>query len=180
MLDTILIVVFLAGVVSIPVLILLYTLITGIPPMPTMPWTLRKILPLVPDPFSGTLYELGSGWGGPSIALARFHPQARIIGIERSPLPLFWSRTRAAFAAIPNVEFRRRDLFEENFHDADVLFCYLSPEIMIRLKEKCERELRPGTLLISHAFAMPGWTPSETKQLPGIYPTPIYLYRIPE
>lgn len=180
MLDTVLIILFLAGALSIPILILVYTLITGIPPMPTMPWTLRKIIPLVGDAFSGTLYELGSAWGGPALALARFHPHARIIGIEQSPLPLLWSRARAAFGAIPNVEFRRNDLFQESFHDADVLFCYLSPDIMARLKEKLEKELRPGTILISHAFAMPGWTPAETKHLPGLYPTPVYLYRTSE
>ncbi len=180
MTSTLLIIAFLGLALSVPVLVLVYTMITGIPPMPTMPWTLRGILPLFPEGFSGTLYELGSAWGGTAVALARLYPHARVVGVERSPLPWTWSRARAAFAVLPNLEFRRGDLFREDLSEADILFCYLSPEIMIRLKEKCERELRPGTLLISHAFAMPGWTPSETKQLPGIYPTPIYLYRIPE
>lgn len=180
MLTTILIILFLALVLAVPVLVVCYTIITGIPPMPTMPWTLRGMLPFFPDPCSGTIYELGSAWGGPALALSRIHPEARIVGVELSPLPWFWSCARAAFAARPNLEFRRRNFFKVDLHEADILFCYLSPEIMKRLKEKCERELRPGSLLISHAFAMPGWTPVKTKQLPGIYPTPVYLYRIPE
>ncbi len=174
------IVVFLGLVLAIPVLIVAYTLITGIPPMPTMPWTLRRILRIFPPEATGSIHELGSAWGGPAIALARAFPQARVVGVERSVLPWLWSRVRAAFSALPNLEFRRGDLFRENLQEADILFCYLSPEIMKRLKEKCEKELRPGGIVISHAFAMPGWTPEKTEWLPGLYPTPIYLYRIPD
>jgi trans-aconitate methyltransferase len=148
--------------------------------MPTMPWTLRRILRLFPEEVTGTIHELGSAWGGAAFALARAYPRARIVGVEQSPLPWLWSRIRSAFAALPNLEFRRGDFFQETFQETDILFCYLSPEIMTKLKQKCEKELRPGGMVISHAFAMPGWTPETTEKLPGIYPTPVYVYRIPE
>ena len=98
MITTILIGLFLALTLAVPVLVLCYTVITGIPPMPTMPWTLRGMLQFFPDPCSGTIYELGSAWGGPALALSRIHPEARIVGVELSPLPWLWACARAAFA----------------------------------------------------------------------------------
>jgi hypothetical protein len=42
---------------------------------------------------------------------------------------------------------------------------------MERLEEKCRRELRPGTRVISNGFAFPSWTPEYAEEN-------LYLYRV--
>ena len=53
--------------------------------------------------------------------------------------------------------------------------CYLFPAGMERLKEKFERELRPGTKVVSHTHGVPGWEPLETIEVDA---TPIYIYEV--
>ena len=46
-----------------------------------------------------------------------------------------------------------------NLKEADVIFCFLMPETMEKLKIKLEKELKPGVRVISFAFEIKGWTP---------------------
>jgi hypothetical protein len=64
--------------------------------------------------------------------------------------------------------------------DADVVFCYLFPDVMGRLAQKLLRELRPGTRVISCNFPLPGWRHRELLYPESsIHADPIYLYQIP-
>ncbi len=51
------------------------------------------------------------------------------------------------------------DLFEFNYSIANVVTLYLGTDINERLRPKLERELRPGTRVVSHDFEVPGWKP---------------------
>ena len=48
---------------------------------------------------------------------------------------------------------------------------------MKRLKEKLEAELKPGTLVISNTFAIPGWAYEKMLEVDDLYRTKIYLYK---
>jgi hypothetical protein len=43
--------------------------------------------------------------------------------------------------------------------DYDVVFAFLSPAAMPALWRKASAEMRPGTLLLSYEFSIPGTTP---------------------
>ena len=49
----------------------------------------------------------------------------------------------------------RGDLWGHGLTQYDVVYAYLSPAVMGRFWEKCKREMRPGSLLVS-AFQVPG------------------------
>ena len=51
------------------------------------------------------------------------------------------------------------DLFNFNYSIATVVTLYLGPELNEKLRPKLERELRPGTRIVSHDFEVPGWKP---------------------
>ena len=106
------------------------------------------------------------------LPLARNFSDAKVVGYELSPLPYLYSRIRAAFS---HVEIRRRDFFHESLWDARVVVCYLSPGIMERLRDKFEKELQPGTIVISNTFAVPKWVPHRVYQISG---TPVYVYQV--
>ena len=107
--------------------------------------------------------DLGCGLGGTLVQLARDYPRARLTGVETAPLVflLAWLR------CLPyrNCKVRYRSLWHEPLGDYDVVYCFLSPAPMAELWAKARREMRPGSLLVSNSFEIPGVAPIETIEL---------------
>jgi hypothetical protein len=159
--------------------IVLFTLRTGISPMPTLGKVRRELLPLIEPELEGTLLELGAGWGTLAFALADRCPRAHVVAFELSPLPFAFCWLRQRLAPRPNLEVRRQDFFRASFSGASAVVCYLFPGAMTRLASKLLAELPPGARILSHTFALRGWTPLRTLVVPDLYRTPIYLYAVP-
>lgn len=70
----------------------------------------------------------------------------------------------------------RRNFFEADLSKADVVFCYLLPEVMKKLAPKFKKELKKGAKVISAAFHLPGWKPEKEYKKEGRI-TPIYIYK---
>jgi SAM-dependent methyltransferase len=104
------------------------------------------------------VYDLGSGDGRiPIIAAQKYG--ARGVGIEIDPRLVELSWRTANEAEVANrVSFIVGDLFEADLSKATVLTMYLSQSLMKALEPRL-RLLKPGTRIVSHQFAMPGWTP---------------------
>jgi SAM-dependent methyltransferase len=78
-----------------------------------------------------------------------------------------------------NIRIRRKNFWEENLSAADVVFCYLYPDVMKRLAKKLESDLRPGTVVVSCNFALPGFAPSKVFRPEGsLHNDPLYFYRM--
>jgi SAM-dependent methyltransferase len=108
------------------------------------------------------VYDLGSGDGRLVIAAARDFG-ARGVGIEIDPKLVALSLESARQAGVADrVTFQQGDLFQTDLSDATVVTLYLSTAINLRLRPKLVRELRPGARIVSHAFAMGEWNPSQT------------------
>lgn len=122
-----------------------------------------------------TFVDLGAGLGGPLAYLARRRPEARIRGVEASPLTWLgaWLRCLPTGARV-----RLGSLWTEPLEEVDVAFAFLSPAPMADLWEKVCREMRPGTLFISHTFEIPGVEPFEVRALPGRPGACLRLYRV--
>jgi predicted O-methyltransferase YrrM len=150
----------------------------GITPTPTgykVQCLILEICPLIP---SGKIAELGSGWGILALALANHYPDQQVIGYEISPIPYVFSRCLKLFVHSPFLQLKRKNFFYVSLKEFDLIICYLYPGAMHQLKTKFEKELRPGTIIISHTFAVPGWTPSHFYKVDDLYQTPIYVYKI--
>jgi hypothetical protein len=102
--------------------------------------------------------DVGSGLGGLVLDLARRRPDAQVDGIELAPLPWFVSRLRAQLSG-SRARFLRGDYEAVNFGHYDVVFAYLSPAAMAGLWRKAEHEMRPGSILLSYEFDIPGRMP---------------------
>jgi SAM-dependent methyltransferase len=102
--------------------------------------------------------DVGSGLGGLVLDLARRRPDSRVDGIELAPLPWFVSRVRAKLSG-SRARFLRADYESVNFSHYDVVFAYLSPAAMAGLWRKAESEMRPGSILLSYEFDIPGRMP---------------------
>jgi hypothetical protein len=153
--------------------LIISTLRLGSPPMPTSQAARRAVLTAIAAyPHLTSVVELGSGWGGLSRQIACTYPATMVTGIERSWVPWLVSRVAAGCG----VKHPRRDCLTERLTDAAVYIAYLSPNHMRRLRDQFERDRPRGGVLISVAFAMPGWTPAQTLTAPDLYRTQVYIY----
>lgn len=150
----------------------------GITPTPSSRKVINRIQKVLPPLIKGRIVELGSGWGTLAIFLARHFPLSQIDAYEISPIPFLVSKLAVFILSLKNVAFFREDIFKVSLKNASLTVCYLYPGAMIRLKEKFESELAPLSYVLSHTFAVPGWTPILIEYADDLYRTPIYLYQI--
>lgn len=159
--------------------IVYWSLRNGIVPMPTASKVKRALFEqALPKEVPGIIYELGSGWGTLAFPLAKHYPRHQIFACESSIVPYAVSKIAALFMRRKNLFLLRKDFFKINLNDGGLIICYLYPEAMRKLKEKFKNELKPGALILTHTFAIPGWEPSRVYIVNDLYHTKIYLYKI--
>ncbi|MCP5368223.1 MAG: SAM-dependent methyltransferase [Hyphomicrobiales bacterium] len=160
---------------------LAYTAITGISPVPSTRRARRRILDCIPRDYDGTIYELGAGWGHLALPLARRFPRARVVAYELSPFPWAAMVLWRALARRRNLTIHRRNFLKHDLTGRPaVIVCYLHTEALVRLRPQMERQLPAGSLVISNAFEVPGWTPEAAHRLDDTMCPYIYVYRVPE
>ncbi len=101
-----------------------------------------------------TVYDLGAGDARILIAAKRASPGIRAVGYEIAPLPWLAGRLRIWLSG-QDVRLIYGNSSKADLRDADRIFLYLFPSVMPRLERKFQKELRPGTRVISHAFRFP-------------------------
>ena len=100
------------------------------------------------------LYDLGSGDGRIPITAARIYG-ARAVGIEIDPALVRDATKEARNAGVSDhVTFFTEDLFTTNIGDATVVSMYLTPYLNFRLLPKLNKELEPGSRVVSHQWEM--------------------------
>lgn len=153
-----------------------FTLWLGISPMPTTPKVREVMLALIPDT-DGELHELGAGWGGLSLALARQNRRRRVVAWEASPLPFLVTALRARASGLRNLEVRRANFLSADLSTATVLVCYLFTGGMRALDEKLRRE-RPGAslVIVTNTFLLRGWTAETQRTVDDLYRTVVARY----
>lgn len=138
--------------------------------------TAEAVLGLLPKENGLQAIDLGAGTGRLLRRLALARPDARFTGIEHAPLPYLVARFNAR--RLGNLAVRRTDLWREPLHGQDVVFAFLSPLVMARLRDKARSEMRPGSLLVSNSFPMPDSTPERVIDVGDRRGTRLYCYRM--
>lgn len=165
----------LSPIVSVIAIILLVSVIwpPNAPWVPTPRRKARRMLDMAGVQPGEVVYDLGSGDGRTLLIAAReFGAQA--VGIEIDPLRYAFSRALVwAYRLDGQVEIVRGDFFKLDLREADVVTCYLLQKTNEQLMGKLERELRPGTRVVSHAFTFPAWALAGEDQKDKLY-----LYRM--
>ncbi len=110
------------------------------------------------------VYELGCGDGNMIFTAAKTVRKA--VGYEISiPLVLF-AKIRKCLTR-NKAEVYLGSIWNQNYRDADVLFCYLMPNAMKRLYQKIWPTLKPGTRVVTHAFKIHALKPIAQEE--GVY-----------
>jgi len=152
------------------------------PYVPTPAPVVERMLTLARVGRDDVVYDIGCGDGRMVIAAAKTY-LARGVGIEIDPRLVKECKANARRDGVEGItRFLCMDATKAHIADATVVVLYLLPESLETLKPLFEKELRPGTRIVSHNYRMPGWddriVKSEVVPVESGRPHKIYLYRI--
>lgn len=138
-----------------------------------------KMLEAVELKANETLYDLGSGDGRVIItAVQKFN--AKAVGVELDEKLARSTEEKIQKLGLSNrAKVIHGNMLEVDISPADVVVIYLNTESNDILRPALERQLRPGTRIISHDFQVRGWTPVKVESAQAHNRShQIYIYQI--
>ena len=142
----------------------------GAPWVPTRARDIPRILSLAPLGNGARMADLGCGSGG---VLAAFALRGcRVRGWELAILPWLFAVVRLLRVRSARVTYG--DFWSSDLRGTDIVYAFLMPNTLARLSGKLRRELAPGAQVITYAWPLPGWEPTQVDRRAG-RPT-IYRY----
>lgn len=124
------------------------------------------------------VYDLGCGDGRIVITAVRAFGAKRGVGVDLDPKRLAEARRNAQEAGVEKqIELRRENVLHvKDLSKATVVMLYLSDDLNELLRPILEKQLKPGTRIVSHRFRMGDWKPDKTEthtvaggRYPGTY-----------
>jgi len=154
---------------------LIFSVLSFAPWVPSRSRDLERIFKLADLKPGQIFYELGCGNGRVSIYAAN-HFKVKAIGLELS-LPFYLiCKIRQVFNRGANLEFKLKNLYNENLTQADVVYLFGMPKALNeKFCLKLRQELKPGTKIISYSFKLYNWQPKIIDK-PTKKDLPVYLY----
>lgn len=159
------------------ILISLWVLIPalyGLPVVSTKPGRIRKALQLANLRRNDLLYDLGAGDGRVLFMAAREFG-ARAVGIEVGPVQcmLLWLKITASGLG-DQIQIRWADFYKADLHEADVVFVYATSKEVTKLAAHIEKQMKPGSRLVSISADFSEWEPLafDNRELIFVYQMP--------
>ena len=146
-----------------------------VPFVPTPDEVVEAMLKLAEVSASDTVYDLGCG-DGRIVVMAAKKFGANSVGIDIDPDRIKEANETAAKNDVTGkVKFIEQDLFAADIKAATVVTLYLLTTVNMKLRPKLQKELKPGTRVVSHQFDMGDWKPEKRIEVGG---RPVMLWRV--
>lgn len=107
---------------------------------------------------TGNFYDLGCGHGALACRIKKKFPTLCVYAIDNNSVRIFFAKIRA-FLFRQNIKFLRKDIFEVNLNNADIIYTYLWYDTMPPLEKKLQKELKQGAIVITNTSNFPTWKP---------------------
>ncbi len=120
--------------------------------------------------------DLGCGFSGTLVTLARRFPQHNFTGVETAPVPYLVSIIRCWISGLNNVNIQRKSLWSVDLSGYQYVYAFLSPEPMPRLYKKITAEMPGGSKFISNSFNVPESPASKTLILNDRRETELHIW----
>ena len=134
--------------------------------VPTPYVLVEKMLDMARVTSKDFVMDLGSGDGRNVIAAAK--RGARALGVEYDNELFELALKNAKEAGVADrARFIKGDMFEADISSATVLALFLLPDNLQKLRPKFERQLKPGTRIVTNGFPIDGWDAKETGTAQG-------------
>ncbi len=149
----------------------------NIPSVPSPHAVVKTMIDLAKLKGKETVFDLGAGDGRVLIEAKKRYPGIKAIGCEL--IPTIWALGKIRILlSRQDVTLQLKDALKEDVSSADVVLLYLFPALMDRLVERFDKELKPGTRVVSHTFQFHHKTPVEQKTVRGYWgETMVYVYQ---
>lgn len=138
--------------------------------------TVEALAELLEERGPCSFIDLGAGVGSTTVPLADNFPDSHFTGVENAPLT--WLAGRYFSLGRSNIHWQWEDMWEVNLETQEVVYAFLSPVPMPRLWEKIRAEMKPGSLLISNSFPVPGMVPDRVIEVDCTPARPLYCYTV--
>lgn len=137
---------------------------------------ISAFLDAVPMKAGQLLVDIGCG-DGRVLRKVRRRYGVRAVGYELNLLA--YLQAKVLCFGLENIQIKWRNFWTADLSDADVVFCYLFPDVMRDLAAKLKSDLKPGAVVVSCNFDLPGFIPEQVLR-PGnsLHNDPIYVYRL--
>jgi ribosomal protein L11 methylase PrmA len=128
------------------------------------------------------VYDLGCGDGRIVITAVKEFKARKAIGIDINDERIQEATKNVKENGLEGrVVIKKGNFFEEDLSEATVITMFLLTNVNEMLRPKLEKELKPGTRVVSHEFEIRGWTPKEVVKVEdGNMNHIVYLYIIGE
>ena len=137
------------------------------PFVPTPPEVIDRMLEMARVKRGDVIYDLGSGDGRIIIRAAQKYG-ARGVGIEIDPDLVRKAQEAARRQKVDHlVEFHAQDALAVDVSPATVVTLYMLPEFNAKLRPLFDRQLKPGSRVVSHDFEIQGWAPDKVERMRG-------------
>jgi SAM-dependent methyltransferase len=151
-----------------------------VPFVRSTPEVIDRMLDLARVKPSDLLYDIGSGDGAIVIRAAKKYG-VKGVGIEIDQGLVTKARDNAFRENVQDlVEFRTQDAFTVDVSAATVVTLYMLPDFNAKLRPILDRQLKPGTRVVSHDYEIPGWVPDKVETVKGdfIHDHKVLLFEI--
>jgi len=129
------------------------------------------------------VYDLGCGDGRILIIAVKEFGVKKAVGVEIREDKVREAIENAQKAGVlDKVTIIHGDMFEIDVSEATIVTLFLLTSVNEKLKPKLEKELKPGTRVVSHEFRIPGWKPKEVIEVRdnNFISHTLYLYIVGE
>jgi SAM-dependent methyltransferase len=138
-----------------------------VPFVRSTPEVIDRMLELARVKPTDIVYDIGSGDGAILIRAAKKYG-VRGVGIEIDEDLVLKARDNAFREKVEHlVEFRAQDAFTADVSPATVVTLYMLPEFNAKLRPILERQLKPGSRVVSHDYPIQGWVPDRVERVSG-------------
>jgi len=153
-----------------------------VPFVRSTPEVIDRMLEMARVKSGDLIYDIGSGDGAILIRAAKRYG-VRGVGIEIDEDLVLRARSNAFREKVDHlVEFRTQDAFTVDASPATVVTLYMLPEFNAKLRPILERQLKPGTRVVSHDYPIAGWVPDRVDNVRGsfVHDHQVLLFEIRE
>lgn len=138
-----------------------------VPFVRSTPEVIDRMLELADVKPGDVVYDIGSGDGAIIIRAAKKYG-AKGVGIEIDRDLVLKARNNAFREKVEHlVEFRAQDAFTADVSPATVVTLYMLPDFNAKLRPMLDRQLKPGSRVVSHDYPIQGWVPDKVERVKG-------------
>ncbi len=152
--------------------------------LPTPHAVVKRMLELAKVGPDDIHYDLGSGDGRLVIAAVKDFGAKKGVGIDLDPERIKEANENLAKADVGSrVSFQRRNIFETDFSEANVISLYLLTTLNMKLRPAI-LDMKPGTRVVTQSFGLEDWKPDHFEIVAHSEGTfsntrDVYLYIVP-